>query len=221
MSSSRSHRFSQEEVAAYERKRYRGLDQRLVDWREKKIVQHFLKLSLPRATTWPLALDAPCGYGRFSRLILDQGFRLVSGDFSPAMVERACRQGNNMNFPIGIVVDMKTRLPFKDDSFDVVVCLRFFHHLHTPEERKFVLAELGRVCRDKLIISFYHLQWVHRWQRAMRRLIHPSPTRISMLPLSGFIREAEEAGLEVKEIRFLCRLVHAQCLALLAKKSRV
>lgn len=219
MSFSKSHRFSQEEVAAYERRRYRGVDQRLVDWREKKIIQRFLRLGSSGSAGRPLALDAPCGYGRFSRLILERGFELVSADFSPAMVERARAKGYKSSFPIGIVADMKAGLPFRESCFQLILCLRFFHHLHLPAERRVVLEELNRVCRDKLVISFYRLQPVHRLQRALRRLIRRSPTRISMLPLTVFRQEAEQAGFEVKEIRPLFRGIHAQCIALLQKKT--
>ncbi|MGQ9471001.1 MAG: class I SAM-dependent methyltransferase [Candidatus Aminicenantales bacterium] len=218
MSFSRSHPFSQEEVAAYERKRYRGIDQRLVDWRERKVIQRFLRLTPWQSAGSPLALDAPCGYGRFSRLILSQGLGLISSDFSAAMVEQARRKGYKSSYPVGVVADMKAGLPFRDNCFHFVLCLRFFHHLHLSAERSAVLGELNRVCRDKLVISFYRLQPIHRLQRALRRLIHPSPTRISMLPLAVFLQEAEQAGFVVKEIRPLFRGVHAQCIALLEKK---
>ncbi|HEX9902326.1 MAG TPA: hypothetical protein VGB72_05645, partial [Acidobacteriota bacterium] len=69
MSSSTSLPFTEPEVADYEQRRYRGLDQRLVHSRETRI----LKSLLCRVVAGPLrpnrVLDAPCGYGRFSALL--------------------------------------------------------------------------------------------------------------------------------------------------------
>ncbi len=68
MSSSKPIPFDRHQVAEYERRRYRGLDQRLVHWRETKILKKWLKELAQKGPG--LCLDAPCGYGRFSHLIL-------------------------------------------------------------------------------------------------------------------------------------------------------
>ena len=78
--------FQEHEVDEYERKRYRGIDQRIVDWRERRILRKILQKM--RDSSF-LALDIPCGYGRFSGMLLERGYSLVSSDLSFFMVRRA------------------------------------------------------------------------------------------------------------------------------------
>jgi SAM-dependent methyltransferase len=47
------------------------------------------------------------------------------------------------------------RLPFADDSFDVVVCCRLLHHLAPGLELERVTAELLRVSRGLVVASFW------------------------------------------------------------------
>lgn len=215
MSSSKLIPFDRHQVAEYERRRYRGFDQRLVQWRETKILEKWLKKLAQESGG--RCLDVPCGYGRFSHLILKSGYRLISGDLSLPMVERARAREYNGHIPIGIVINIFSGLPFADSSFEVVLCLRFFHHLHSPEERLSVLREIARVTRRWAIISFYRKQPLHELQRKLRRLVRPSPTRISMVALSPFLKEAAAAGFRLKKIIALCRGFHAQHFAILEK----
>lgn len=216
MSSSKPIPFDDHQVAEYERRRYRGLDQRLVHWRETKILGRWLK-KLGQEGSFSLCLDAPCGYGRFSQLIQKKGFVLISGDLSLAMVKRALNKEFNGRFPIGIVIDMLTGFPFIESSFDVVLCLRFFHHLPSSEERLRVLTEISRVTKKWAVVSFYRKQFLHELQRKLRRRLHPSRTRLSMLPLSTFGQEVAAAGFRLKKLVALCRGLHAQHFALLEK----
>lgn len=218
MSSWKMAPFDAHQVAEYERRRYRGLDQRLVHWRETKILNKWLKNLALQSQTPGYCLDAPCGYGRFSILILEKGFKLISGDLSPAMVERAKSREVNGHYPIGVILNMLEGLPFLDASFEVVLSLRFFHHLHSSQERLTVLREMARVTKRWAILSFYKQQFLHAWQRKLRRLIKPSATRISMLPLATFKEEVTEAGFYLRKLVPLFPGLHAQHLVLLEKK---
>lgn len=216
MSSSKPIPFDRHQVAEYERRRYRGLDQRLVHWRETKILKKWLKELAQKGPG--LCLDAPCGYGRFSHLILKSGYILISGDLSLAMVERTSAQEYNGRIPIGIVINMLAGLPFIDSSLEVVLCLRFFHHLHLAKERVAVLTEIARVTRRWAIVSFYRKQALHEFQRKLRRYVRRSSTQISMVSLTTFKEEAAAAGFSLKKIVALCRGLHGQHFALLEKR---
>ncbi|NVM47032.1 MAG: hypothetical protein HWN79_19195, partial [Candidatus Lokiarchaeota archaeon] len=67
--------FEKQEVEEYERKRYRGIDQRLVHGREGRLLRKILR-KIGEGSL--LVLDVPCGYGRFSGLLLEKDFTLVS-----------------------------------------------------------------------------------------------------------------------------------------------
>jgi SAM-dependent methyltransferase len=216
MSTSTNRPFTPAEVADYERRRYRGPDQRLVHGREMRILRDLLKAAMPLRPG--RVLDMPCGYGRFSGLLAETGARRVSSDFSRAMVAQALRRPDSAA-AAGAVTDAKRGLPFAGGSFGLVFSVRFFHHLREREHRRAVLMELARVTSEWAVVSYYRLNSLHRWQRALRRAVKRSRTKISMIPASEFLEEAERAGFRVERSRALLPGLHAQCFVLLRKKG--
>jgi len=219
MSSQTNVPFQEHEVAEYERRRYRGIDQRIVHRREVRILKKALRLAGAGSAAGfrTLALDAPCGYGRFSGLLIANGYRPVSCDLSAAMVRRARAKDSISHNPMGIVADVTRGLPFRDGAFPLVFSLRFFHHLHHPEERRAALGEFARTGSGWLILSFYRANVLHQAQRALRRRVKRSKTRIKMITGREFEAEAEFAGFQVARIFPLFRGVHAHHIAVLKK----
>ena len=211
--------FQEHEVADYERRRYRGVDQRVVHRREVRILKKMLGLvgAEPTAGFRALALDAPCGYGRCYGLLLEAGYRPVSCDLSLAMVRRARAKDPISHNPMGIVGNVTQGLPVRDGAFPLVFSLRFFHHLHRPEERRAALNEFARAGAGWLILSFYRANFLHQVQRALRRRIKRSQTRIKMITGREFEEEATAAGFRVVRVFPLFRGVHAHHIALLKK----
>ena len=207
------------EVEDYERRRYRGLDQRLVDVRERRIVRRLLEEARKEgAGERPgFVLDAPCGYGRFSDLVQGLGFRLVSSDLSFHMVNRARVRDANHPPALGAVADLKKGLPFKSASFAVVLSMRFFHHLHESQDRANILREFARVSSRWAVLSYYELNRLHRLQRKIRRGLKGRTARIRMVKRAEFSRELEKAGFKVVRKSPLLWGVHAQKVMLLEK----
>jgi SAM-dependent methyltransferase len=206
--------FNKHEVEDYERRRYRGWDQRLVDWREKKILEKILDRVGP---TSELSLDIPCGYGRFSGYLSRRGRGLVSSDLSFPMVRRSIERDKASGLHYGVVADAKKGLPFQKRAFSVLLSMRFFHHLHRREDREFILREFNAVSSQWIILSFYRRTFFHRIQRRLRRRIKKTKTRIRMISKETLQEEANRAGLKIAEIYPLIRGIHAQHLVLLKK----
>lgn len=206
--------FEKHEVEDYERKRYRGWDQRLVHSREERILGNILKIigDCPQ-----LFLDAPCGYGRFTDLLLAENAAVVSSDLSFHMVRRARERSSGPRFPLGAVADIKRGLPFRDGAFEAVLSMRFFHHLHRMEDRMAVLAEFRRVTAGWVILSFYRMNALHSIQRKLRRTVKKSRTQIKMISRREFTNEVRDAGLRTVRIFPLFRGIHAHHIALLRK----
>jgi SAM-dependent methyltransferase len=224
MSSSANKPFDRPGVVDYEKRRYRGLDQRLVDLRERAILRRFLERAVgekpagpPSSAVPPLVLDAPCGYGRFSGLLLDAGARLVSSDLAQAMVARALENTPDSRHIGGAVSDFRRGLPFKPGSIDYVFSMRLFHHLHEVEDRAAVLREFFRVAKSGVILSFYKVRGVHALQRRVRRFLKKARREIKMVPGAAFEREVREAGFTIECIVPLFRGVHAQHIVFLRK----
>jgi len=209
--------FQAHEVRDYERSRYRHLDQRLIDRREKKIISHMLSASPEKSC---LTLDMPCGYGRFAQLLLEKSERLIAADIAFHMVHRAIEKSLPDESPIlGAVGDAVAGLPFENGVFDLVVSMRLFHHLRRPEQRTAVLAELARISRSRVLLSYYRLNRLHSLQRTIRKGIRRGGADIRMLAESDFRREAEEAGLEVEKTVSVIPGLHAQSIVLLRKTT--
>lgn len=101
-----------------------------------------------------LVLEAGCGAGRFTEVLLQKGARLVSSDFSSAV------EVNIENFPVSekhlvIQADIND-MPYADESFDIVVCLGVIQHTPNPEttiKNLYALVKKG----GSLVIDHYTL----------------------------------------------------------------
>ena len=208
--------FQRHEVIRYEKKRYAGLDQRIVHSREEKIIRKiFRKLDVYGQR----ALDIPCGYGRFSILLLNQGIRLVNADISFHMVKRAREklEPDNSGSPKAVVADAAYGLPFISGSFDLIFSMRFFHHIHNQQDRMNVLKEFSRVTSRWALLSYYQSNILHHFQRKVRRIVRKSPTRIKMISKKKFYDSAGKAGFRVVKKFSLFPGLHSQHIVLLEK----
>jgi SAM-dependent methyltransferase len=128
------------------------------------------------------ALDLGCGDGRLTAE-LDAG-ELTAADVSPVALERARRR-----LPDARIVELEpdTALPFDDGSFELVYCKQVLEHVEHPRE---LLAEVARVLAPggHLAGSTSQLEAFH------------SRSTLNWTPY-GFTRLAEDAGLEVVELR--------------------
>ena len=199
-------------VDGYARTRYRKADQRCVHRRERRILRRLLG----RAKGAGLVLDVPCGYGRFSGMLLDHGFKVVGCDLSLSMVRKALAH----EFPgegalRGVVGDAVGGLPFRTASFQGVFCIRLCHHLRETNDREAALRELARVTRDFVVVSYYRLNALHALQRRIRRWIKPSQASIRMVSGAEFRESVDGVGLAVVEECAVLPGLHAQRFALL------
>jgi len=199
--------FQRDEVMDYERKRYRGLDQRLVDARERQILQKLLK---ENKKDLKKILDVPSGYGRFSDLLLDKVESLVSCDISFHMVKRSKERALLSGRHFTVVADAKQGLPFKDAVFDGLLCMRFFHHVHNPEEREDILKEFARVSSRWVILSYYRMNLFHFIQRKLRRKLKRRQTQIKMISGKEFREEVKRAGFNINKNFSLFKGIHSQ-----------
>lgn len=206
--------FKRHEVEDYERKRYRGWDQRLVDWREKRILKKILDKT---GTPSGLSLDIPSGYGRFSELLLARGQGVVSCDLSFHMVKRSIERGEASGSHHGVVTDAKKGLPFRNKAFSVLLSMRFFHHLHKKEDREFILREFSGISSRWVVLSYYRRSFLHQVQRRLRKRIKKTKTQIRMISSEDFQEETNQAGLEIVKAYPLFRGIHSQHLVLLRK----
>lgn len=206
--------FTRKEVIHYESRRYRGLDQKFVHTRESHILAKLFK----RINThggW--AVDLPCGYGRFSKFLAGQSTALVNMDYSFHMVHHACKKTGLSSHTLGVTADAKKNLPFKAQSFDVLLCMRFFHHVHLAKEREFILKEFSRVSKKWVVFSYYQTNILHLFQRRIRKLVKKPHANIKMISRRDMEILTTKAGLKLLKTVPLLRGIHAQTIVLCSK----
>ena len=102
-------------------------------------------------------LDACAGTGSYCFYLAEKGHSVTAGDIAPSNVsiveEKQKKNPVLHEIYTGDILDMSQ---FEDESFDVVMCLGAFYHLHNEIERKKAVLECKRVVkRDGLIIVAY------------------------------------------------------------------
>jgi SAM-dependent methyltransferase len=205
-----------DQVAKYKEWRYGTSGQALVDQVEQDRLSGLLSQFVGRG---PLrALDMPCGYGRISSLLFDLDYDLAWGDVSPAMAgataSHFCSQPSIGAFGADI-----SALPLATDSVDLTVTIRLWHHLDRPEQRRLILAELGRVSRRWCLVSFYDSASLHKLSKGLAKKLQGRTSKISMISRQSFRQEAQQAGLAVCAFRAVARGLHAHTFALLETGS--
>lgn len=102
-------------------------------------------------------LDIPCGAGRLLPDLVALGYRVTAADAAPLMLEEARKyvQSRQLIADVDYAVADVLDTGFKDNSFDVVICNRMFHHFREPEVRVAGLKELKRIARQYLVVSFF------------------------------------------------------------------
>jgi len=113
-------------------------------------------------------LEAGCGAGRFTEVLLDAGARVVATDLSSAV---EANYANCANVPGYFICQADLRqLPVAPRSFDVVLCLGVIQHTPDPEETIAALA--GYVRPDGLLaIDHYSHAYPATWSRRVLRAL--------------------------------------------------
>jgi len=107
-------------------------------------------------------LDVGCSNCRNTIIFAKHGFDCYGVDFSKEMLKYAEKNCKENDVKINLRAANATTLPFKDNTFDYVLCTAVLHHLGSKQERRKALAEIKRVLKNKgqaLISVWNKLQW--------------------------------------------------------------
>ena len=105
-------------------------------------------------------LDIGCGNGRNLIPFAEKDFICEGLDFSIEMVKNAKSKFKKLSLKSKFHVSNMTKLPFKDDNFDYLICVASFHHLNKFEQKK-ALKEFKRILKPKG--KMYITSW-NKWQ---------------------------------------------------------
>ncbi len=98
-------------------------------------------------------LDVGCGTGLFSQAAYEKKANVTSLDVGPKLLKQVAKKCKSK-----LVVGSVTNLPFKDNSFDIVIATEIIEHTSDPKK---AVAELCRVVKPKgtLIITMPNKVW--------------------------------------------------------------
>lgn len=149
-------------------------------------------------------LDMPAGTGRLSGLLPGSAVRV---DRDPAML--AAGTGNGPR-----VCAAASRLPFTDGAFAGALCMRLMHHLADRDERIAILAELRRVSRGPVLVSYFEALSLQHLRRVLTRALGRPRSGRCAVTWRRFRSDLLTAGLTPIARRHLRPLVSEQCLVL-------
>lgn len=184
---------------------------------EKRALERALD-AIPRGAS---VLDLPCGTGRLTGILLDRGYRVTGADSSPAMVARAQGLWSTTAPQVRFEVRDALNTTYADGAFDGVVCNRLFHHFLEPGVRRAALAELKRVTKGAIVVSFFNLNSLGAWSRKIRYALQGREIkdRIAISPAT-FRADCEAVGLTLKEVVLARPLLAQQCYAVITREPK-
>jgi len=138
------------EATTYDTKRFKNLRGRIGNALDRRTLLKALAALSQSQSGFIKILDMPCGTGRMTHFLLEQGHYVVGADVSREMMRVARTKIIEGNTFGGFHQSDAAALCFKDDSFDCVVSVRFMGHIPKDARIK-ILAEFHRISRYAVI----------------------------------------------------------------------
>jgi 2-polyprenyl-3-methyl-5-hydroxy-6-metoxy-1,4-benzoquinol methylase len=139
-------------------------------------------------------LDAPCGVGRASIWLAQQGIRSTGIDLGEAALELARRLAADA----GVVVQFEKQdifaLPYPDRHFDATLCFRLLHHFESNTLRSRLISEICRVSHQYVLISRISPFSVTSLRRRLRNWVSGKAIKQYPVTAAELDREFQRAG---------------------------
>lgn len=156
-------------------------------------------------------LDIPCGGGRVSIVMSKLGYAVTAADLSPSMVRIAGEATRAANIPVPVHERDLQALDYPPESFDAAICFRLFHHFSDPNIRARTVAELCRVARRHVLISYFSPFSVTAAKRILQERLFGKARKKYHTPLSEvaayFARHRFRLVHDYAQLRFI-RTLH-------------
>lgn len=147
----------------------------ILSWWVKPVARRIYSVLKNKPTA--KVLDVGCGFGDLIAELQDRYNLSIAGlDCSSFAVKKACSSVRK-KIKKGSIL----KLPFKKNSFDVVVCFDVIYYL-TLEETKKAIKNLIDVSRDYIFFNS-----LYRHSREASQKINPDPLRITVLSKKEYI----------------------------------
>jgi len=159
--------------------------------REIHLLRRALATLAPRPSR---VLDLPCGTGKLAELFAEFKFLTVGADISSEMLEiLKLKEKAGVAFH-GLVRTDALSLPFPDNTFDTLVCLRLLHRV--PDSiRSAMLREFVRVSRQYVLVSIGVSDGIQRLRLRLRNAFSDDLSVPFPISMHDFRLQLGDAGL--------------------------
>ncbi len=175
--------------------------------REVRALQQLLQQASIPPGPW---LDLPSGAGRMSDHLPGTVWQ---SDRHLQMLQACPQQGPR-------VVASAQHMPFVDNAFAGVLCLRLLQHIPHAAERVQILTELARVSRGPVLFSFFHAMSLQHGRRKIRRMLGKRNSGRQAISWRQCCQEMSQAGLRPVAWQPLRRFVSEQWLVLAEAEAK-
>ncbi len=165
----------------------------------------------------PTILDVPSGGGRLSAQISEYTDLLIEADIARGQVLYGRKHGR-VSTPQVWMTASAFHLPFRDNSIDGIVCCRLCHHLPTHAEREALMAELLRVARRFVLMTFFDYRSLKNLLRRVRRPFDGQPPKMTM-KIEEVEALAKRGGAKLVDAPYLAPLSSGHRYALMVKSG--
>jgi len=98
-------------------------------------------------------LEVACGTGRFAVELAESGADVTGVDISKPMLMKGVGKARERGLGVEFMRGDAKRLPFPDDTFDLVLGMRFFHLIDEPAT---YLREMARVSKGPVVFDTFN-----------------------------------------------------------------
>lgn len=179
---------------------------RFLTRRGRSLNQRFLKaliniFNVLKENGHPLnsVLDIPCGTGRIFPSLLTQNIHLIGADISIEMMLRF-RQKTKSPDQVPLIQCDAAKMPFKDMSFDVIICLRFLTTRVSQHARYSIFKEVNRVSRAWVIIECRHKTYLSLFRYLIFQKILDRTPKLYYFSLKSIKQKLNAAGIKLVRI---------------------
>jgi len=134
-------------------------------------------------------LDAPCGVGRASIWLAQQGHEVIGIDLGKAALALAAELAEKAGVSAQFESQDIFALTYKDKAFDATLCFRLLHHFESSALQSRLIAEICRVSDRYVVISRISPLSFTSLRRRLRRII--TGKAIKQYPVSASQLDAE------------------------------
>lgn len=147
-----------------------------------------------------LVLDAGCGSGRFTSFFINEGANVISADTSKNMLKNLMEKNHNVKAINANILN----LPFKNNSFDLIICSEVLTHLH---EYKRPLAEFKRILNSRGVIIidtrniFYPMNFIRKYILPKTEIDKDHRYNPDLTHIFKIIKTCKEINLKIESFR--------------------